>query len=141
MKSIKPYEEFVKPAISYSEYIAQHLDNSIAYTEYVAEQLNNNRYNFVGPQGASGASGVSGFSGVSGSQGVAGATGFCGPQGIVGTSGAYENKIYTGSTTMITNKPVLPTMLEDFKIIEKSNKPETFKDFFPTYAEMYLLNE
>jgi hypothetical protein len=32
-------------------------------------------------------------------------------------------------------------MLEDFKIVDKLNKPETFKDFFPTYAEMHTLYE
>jgi len=155
MKSIKPFEEFLKPisyvdnAIMYSDYIAENLDKARDYTMYLAENLDKpkdysiHRSNNYGLQGYYGSSGNCGFSGPQGISGSSGNFGFSGPQGIsgyCGTSGNFNGP--QGPQTWINNyadahqEKQLPVMLEDFHII-KNEKPSTLEDFFPQFHSLY----
>lgn len=125
MKSIKPFEEFVKPAINYVDYIAENLDKSI-YSEYITEKLGGRPIGISGYSGTSGAIGVQGYSGSSGAIGV---------QGYSGSS--CIGSTWLNNYANAHQEKQLPVMLEDFHIIKNENT-STLEDFFPT---MHLLNE
>jgi len=118
---IKPFKEFEKNTISYSEYIAENLDRSIAYTEYIA--------------GVSGQSGIVGSAGQSGISGSAGTSGWSnGTWAVSGLTGTWNKGTWMSGHAEQHSKKELP-ILEDFQIINDkflNDNEWLLKDYFPT---------